>query len=179
MRRLIIIVFLLLATLHQCQETPEYPPEPFINYESFFLYISENSLEQEVLTGQLNFSFTDGDGNVGFDPLPDSLAIGKPDSLRYNLFLQVYDQQDNEFIKIPKDEGGYLKYNIPYLDKQPLSGTISVTIEYPIIRYDTIFYTFFLYDREFNKSNVDTTDVWILRDINDNDSTQTILGNFP
>jgi hypothetical protein len=81
MQRKLIIGLLLLATMHQCEETPEYPPEPFINYESFYLYIRENNLEQQVLTGQLNFSFTDGDGNVGFNPLPDTLSKGQPDSL--------------------------------------------------------------------------------------------------
>ncbi|MCF8224390.1 MAG: hypothetical protein K9J30_00775 [Bacteroidales bacterium] len=165
MKKLFVILSLLLISLQQCQEIPEYPDEPFINYESFYLYVTVNSLDQETLTGKLNFSFTDGDGNVGFDPIPDTLAFGLPDSQRYNLFLQLYDYQDHNYVKIPEGDGGYLKYIIPYLDKQPLSGTVSVTIEYPIIRYDTIFYTFFIYDRDFNKSNTDTTEIRILSGI--------------
>lgn len=165
MKKLTVILILLGISMYQCQEKPVYPDVPIINYESFFLYITTNNLDQEVLTGKLNFSFTDGDGNIGFEPWPDTSAIGLPDTQRYNLFLQMYDLEDNEFVKVPEDDGGYLKYIIPYLDKQPLSGTISVTIEYPIIRYDTIFYTFFLYDREYNRSNIDTTDVQILSGI--------------
>lgn len=165
MKRALFIFILLLVTLRECQVVPEFPPEPTINYESFFLYITENSLNQEILTGRLDFSFTDGDGNVGFDPLPDSVAVNLPDSLRYNLFLQLYDLDGDEFVKVPEEDGGYLKYNIPYLDKQPLSGTITVTIEYPIIRYDTIFYTFYIYDRDLNRSNLDTTDISILSGI--------------
>ena len=137
-----------------------YPDEPIIDYEHFFLYLSINSLDQEVLTGQLNFSFTDGDGNVGFEP--DTSTTDIPDSIRYNLFLQLYDLQDGDYVEVPDEEGGYLKYIIPYLDKQPLQGTISVTIEYPIIEFDTIFYTFYLFDRDMNRSNTDTTDVRIL-----------------
>ena len=167
--------------LNQCEDSPEYPDIPFIDYESFGLFINVNALGQEVLTGQLDFSFTDGDGNIGFDPWPDTTAIGLPDTVRYNLFLQLYDYQEDEFVMIPEEEGGYLKYIIPYLDKQPLSGTISVTIEYPIITYDTIFYTFFLFDREFNRSNLDTTDVRILSGIDlntpDTGAVQIFLGN--
>ena len=162
MRRILILIILLSASLHQCEETPVYPDYPIIDYESFYLYLSINSLDQEVVTGKLNFSFTDGDGNIGFNPWPDTIALSLPDTQKYNMFLQLYDIQDNESVQIPEEDGGYLKYIIPFLDKQPLSGTISVTIEYPIIKYDTIFYTFFLYDRDFNKSNLDTTDVRIL-----------------
>jgi len=165
MKKLLIILILLPLALHQCQETPVYPDVPLINYESFYLYTTINSLDQEVLTGKLNFSFTDGDGNVGFEPWPDTVAIGLPDTQRYNLFLQVHDLQNGEFVEVPEEDGGYLKYIIPYLDKQPLTGTISVTIEYPIIRFDTIFYTFYLYDREYNMSNIDSTDVLVLSGI--------------
>jgi hypothetical protein len=164
-KKLAVIITLLALSLHQCHEVPVYPDVPVINYESFFLYITTNSLNQEVLTGKMDFSFTDGDGNLGLEPWPDTVAISLPDTQRYNLFLQMYDYQDNEFVMIPDEEGGLLKYMIPYLDKKPLSGTISVTIEYPIIRFDTIFYTFYIYDRDLNKSNMDTTDVQILSGI--------------
>ncbi len=158
-KKIIILVILLTISFQQCQELPEYPDVPIINYENFSLYINTNNLGQEVLTGKLNFSFTDGDGNIGLEPRPDTIAIGLPDTQRYNLFLQVHDYQNEAFTKVPDEYGGILKYVIPYMDKQPLSGTISVTIEYPIIRYDTVFYTFYLYDRDFNKSNTDTSDV--------------------
>lgn len=163
--RTLLILILLTASFQQCQELPEYPDVPIIKYENFFLYIRTNNLGQEVLTGQLNFSFTDGDGNVGLRPWVDSVAIGLPDTQRYNLFLHTHDYQGNQFVKIPDEEGGVLKYMIPYIDKKPLSGTITVTIEYPFINYDTIFYTFYMFDRDLNRSNTDTTDVQILSGI--------------
>lgn len=159
MRRRTILLILFTFSFHQCQELPEYPDVPIINYENFSLYINTNNLGQEVLIGKLNFSFTDGDGNIGLDPWPDTIAIGLPDTQRYNLFLQVHDFQDEAFAEVPDEDGGILKYMIPYMDKQPLSGTITVTIEYPIIKYDTVFYTFYLYDRDYNRSNTDTSDV--------------------
>ncbi|MEX0986626.1 MAG: hypothetical protein WD052_04040 [Bacteroidales bacterium] len=165
MKKLTVILIFLMATLYQCQEKPVYPDVPLIYYENFYLYISTNNLEQEVLMGKLNFSFTDGDGNLGLYTPTDTSGFNLPDTQRYNLFMQLHDYQDNEFVRIPEEDGGYLKYIIPYLDKKPLSGTVSVTIEYPIITYDTIFYTFFIYDRDLNKSNTDTTDVLILSGI--------------
>jgi hypothetical protein len=75
MKKIPVILLLLSISLNQCQETPVYPDYPIIDYENFYLYISVNSLEQEVVTGKLNFSFTDGDGNIGFDPWPDTVAL--------------------------------------------------------------------------------------------------------
>jgi len=165
-KALIIIILIVTGGIYrQCEAPPVYPDTPVINYESFSLFVTTNSLDQEVLAGRVNFSFTDGDGNVGMDPLPDTLAIGLPDSVRYNMFFQLYDLQEGDFVKIPEEDGGLLKYIIPFLDRQPLQGTISVTIEYPIISYDTIFYTFFMFDRDYNRSNTDTTEIRVLSGI--------------
>jgi len=160
MKKSAVIILFLSGLLYQCQERPVYPDEPIIDYQSFYVYIDTNSLGQAVFTGKMHFSFTDGDGNIGFEP--DTSSEDLPDSIRYNLFLQTYDYHKGEYSKISEEDGGKLKYIIPYLNKQPLQGTISVHIEYPIIDFDTIFYTFFLYDRDMNRSNTDTTDVRIL-----------------
>ena len=79
--------------------------------------------------------------------------------------MQVYELDGYEYVAIPDEEGGILKYRIPYLDKQPLSGTMDLDISYPVIVYDTVFYTFYIYDRDFNRSNIDTTDVIVLSSI--------------
>lgn len=42
---------------------------------------------------------------------------------------------------------------------------MDLEISYPIILHDTIFYTFYIYDRDLNRSNVDTTEVIILSGI--------------
>ena len=160
MKKIAVILILISGLLYQCQEQIVYPDVPIIDYENFYVYVDTNSLGQAVLTGKMNFSFTDGDGNIGFEP--DTTSDDLPDSVRYNLFLQTYDYHDGSFSMVPEEDGGYLKYIIPYLDKEPLQGTITVSIEYPIIEFDTILYTFFLYDRDYNRSNLDTTDTRIL-----------------
>jgi hypothetical protein len=78
----------------------------------------------------------------------------------------MYNLEGYEYVKVPANKGGVLKYRIPYLDKQPLSGTIELEISYPLIEeMDTIFYTFYIYDRDFNRSNTDTTEVIVLSGI--------------
>ena len=155
----------LLLTISCNEITPVYPDEPVIDYEGFGLYISIDQLGNRTLVGQLTFGFTDGDGNIGLEALVDTSDLSLPDTVKYNFFLQLYDLQGYEYVKVPDENGGVLKYRIPYLDKQPLSGTMDLQISYPVIKYDTIYYTFWIYDRDYNRSNTDTTDVIVLSGI--------------
>ncbi|MCK5138154.1 MAG: hypothetical protein KAR19_20395 [Bacteroidales bacterium] len=166
MRKTGSIILIALFLLVSCDEIkPEYPDEPVIDYQGFGLFISVDQLGNKSLVGQLTFKFTDGDGNLGLYPLADSSGVNLPDTVKYNFFLQLYDLNNYEYEKVPEEEGGILKYRIPYLDKQPLSGTMDLEISYPVIIHDTIFYTFYIFDRAFNRSNVDTTEVIVLSGI--------------
>jgi hypothetical protein len=160
-----ILITALLLTISCNEITPVYPDEPVIDYEGFGLYISIDQLGNRTLVGQLTFGFTDGDGNIGLEALVDTSDLSLPDTVKYNFFLQLYDLQGYEYVKVPDEDGGVLKYRIPYLDKQPLSGTMDLQISYPVIKYDTIYYTFWIYDRDYNRSNTDTTDVIVLSGI--------------
>ena len=167
MRHLITFFGMVLIAV-SCQEIdPQYPDEPRIEYQGFGLYITTDALNNKTLVGQLTFNFTDGDGNIGLKSFGDTTGLNLPDTLKYNFFLQMYNLEGYEFVKVPPEKGGELKYRIPYLDKQPLSGTLDLDISYPVIgALDTIFYTFYIYDRDYNRSNVDTTEVIVLSGIN-------------
>ena len=166
MRTFATILFSALLLMISCNEIdPVYPDEPVVDYQGFGLFITSDPLGNNILVGQLSFDFTDGDGNLGLPPLIDTTDLNLPDTVKYNFFLQLYDLQNYEYVQIPEEDGGILKYRIPYLNKQPLSGTMDLKIFYPIIIYDTIFYTFYIYDRDFNRSNIDSTDVIVLSGI--------------
>ena len=166
MRAVLVAIVLLILPVVSCNQIdPVYPDEPVIDYQGFGLFIAVDQLGNKTLTGQLTFDFTDGDGNVGLPPLTDTTGLNLPDTVKYNFFLQLYDLQGFEYVQIPDDDGGILKYRIPYLDKQPLKGTMDLEISYPVIKYDTIFYTFYIYDRDYNRSNTDTTEVIVLSGI--------------
>jgi len=160
MKRAIPAIAFLILLLSACEEVQEeFPDEPVVEYQSFSFYFTEDDLGNNTLIGRLAFEFTDGDGNLGLPPLLEGAESSIPDTVKYNFFLQLYDLQNFEFVKVPESEGGVLKYRIPQLNKQPTSGTMELDISYPVIVHDTIFYTFFIYDRDFNKSNTDSTDV--------------------
>ncbi len=166
MRTVTSILFSTLLLMISCNEVdPVYPDQPVVNYQGFGLFISVDALGNNTLIGNLSFDFTDGDGNLGLPPLVDTTDLSLPDTVKYNFFLQLYDLQGYDFVEIPEEDGGKLKYRIPYLDKQPLSGTMDLQISYPVILYDTIYYTFWIYDRDYNRSNTDTTDIIVLSGI--------------
>ena len=166
MRTVTSILFSALLLMISCNDIdPVYPDEPVVDYQGFGLFISVDGLGNNTLIGNLSFDFTDGDGNLGLLPLVDTADLSLPDTVKYNFFLQLYDLQNYEFVEIPDEDGGVLKYRIPYLDKQPLKGTMDLQISYPIILYDTIYYTFWIYDRDYNRSNIDTTDIIVLSGI--------------
>ncbi|RLE02899.1 MAG: hypothetical protein DRJ13_05065 [Bacteroidetes bacterium] len=166
MKTVTSILFGALLLMISCNDIdPVYPDEPVVDYLGFGLFISVDGLGNNTLIGNLSFDFTDGDGNLGLLPLVDTSDLSLPDTVKYNFFLQLYDLQNYEFVEIPDEDGGLLKYRIPYLDKQPLKGTMDLQISYPVILYDTIYYTFWIYDRDYNRSNVDTTDIIVLSGI--------------
>ncbi len=162
------IGLMLLASCNEVTET--YPDEPVVDYQTFGIYISEDALGNQVAIGRLTFNFTDGDGNLGLPPLEENSNPLLPDSMKYNFYLQLYDLQGYEFVKISESEGGILKYRIPFLNKQPTKGIMDLDISYPLIVHDTIFYTFYIMDRTFNHSNTDTTDVIVLSEIDLNEN---------
>ena len=166
MKTVTSILFGALLLMISCNDIdPVYPDEPVVDYQGFGLFISVDGLGNNTLIGNLSFDFTDGDGNLGLLPLVDTADLSLPDTVKYNFFLQLYDLQNYEYVEIPDEDGGVLKYRIPYLDKQPLKGTMDLQISYPVILYDTIYYTFWIYDRDYNRSNVDTTDIIVLSGI--------------
>ncbi len=141
--------------------TPKVLPDvPRVEYQSFILTEKYNALGSKILIGDLTFYFEDGDGDIGFRADLDSTSL--PDSLKYNLFLTLHEMVDGEFRAVDTSElESKPYYRIPPLDREgqnkTLKGEIKVEIEYYTIDYDTLKYSFYLMDRAFNRSNVDTT----------------------
>lgn len=163
--RNITILIISILIFHGCGELISYPDIPEISFKNFNLYLSEDVLGNKILIGKLEIDFTDGNGDIGMNQPPEG---NLPDSLKYNLFLFLHKIENNQIIKVEGDEGK-LKYRLPYIERigqnKTLKGTIYVDIEYKTIDYDSIFYTFYLTDREFNKSNTDTTGIIVFPDL--------------
>ena len=163
-KKILIVSSFIMILFTGCEKIQSYPETPRVEYKSFGIYGTVDALGNEILVGQLEFEFTDGDGNVG---LKQDSATNVPDSLKYNLFLSLYNKEGKDFEKI-KDLPS-LNYRTPYIEREgqnkTLKGTITVDLEYKTIEYDTIFYTFYITDRDYNRSNVDSTEVLIFTGI--------------
>lgn len=161
-RKLKILASSFILILAGCGEIVTYPDTPVIDYKSFTLYITTDDLGNSILLGKMEVLFTDGDGDIGLEQ-PDSAAVS--DSLKFNFFTTLHDYKNGSFEKV---EGpvGEQNFRVPFIEREgqnkTLKGSIFIAFEYKLIEHDTIFYTFYLMDREFHRSNVDTSEVIIL-----------------
>lgn len=149
-----------------CLKVEEYPDEPIIEFLS--IEQSSNALE-------LNFSFTDGDGNFGLED-GDSLPPYDEDPFKQNLIVNYYELQDGEWRRFGNDLPLTSPYYIPGTfsqrvdwvkptgQNQAQDGEVSYSIEFyynPDTSYDTCRYEFFIYDRDLNESNTELTNYFI------------------
>lgn len=160
MKKIAYISVLLALILAACPAPRKLPVEPRIEFRSFVLEEKTDPLGNLTLTGELRFDFEDGDGDIGIESPYDS--IDQPDSLLYNLFLTVHEKVGGEYRMVDTSELETPPYyRVPPLDREgqnkTLSGEIKVDIQYLVIEYDTIRYSFYIMDRAFHRSNVDTT----------------------
>ncbi|MCF8380432.1 MAG: hypothetical protein K9H49_12690 [Bacteroidales bacterium] len=162
--RIGLSLFLMAVIFASCEEIKSYPEIPHVDYQSYSLFSTTDALGNKILLGKLTFEFTDGDGDLGLEQ-PE--IADPPDSLLYNLYLSLYEKDGAEFIK--REDINSLNFRIPYIEREgqnkTLTGTITIDLEYKVIEYDTFFYTFQIVDRQFNKSNIDSTDVLIFTGI--------------
>lgn len=154
-----------LIILSGCGDIVTYPDVPVITFKNHTVYLTTDDLGNRIALVKLNIEFTDGDGDIG---LKQPSLPNLPDSLMYNCYLTLYDYKDGQF-EIVEDLAGTQKYRIPYIERKgqnkALKGNIYVDMEYQSIIYDTIFYSFYIVDRQYNKSNVDSSDVIVLSNI--------------
>jgi hypothetical protein len=172
MKKLLGISFLGLFLL-TC-ETPERVSSiPEIEFISFELKNTFDTLGNEVIAGFLTFSFIDGDGDLGND-IPKS--ENAEDSLQHqealknaqNLFLDFYYKDSGNYIREQNDPVFYPEnnYTIPVLKRQmgqnnTLIGEIEIRLDYykttEKFKYDTIKYDFYIRDRKNHFSNTEST----------------------
>ena len=165
--RILNICFIfILGFIVGCEEIVSYPDTPIINFKKNTVYLTTDELGNNIALIRLELEFTDGDGDIGFDQ--PSVANISDTLSNFNFFVTLYDFTNGEFKKV-EGLGGTQNYRIPKITREgqnkTLKGTIQIDLEHKSIIYDTIFYSFYLYDRHYNKSNTDSTDVIVLSGI--------------
>lgn len=166
LRTYLILLSVLMVILASCRKPPEYPVIPSIQYESFYLRDTTDTLGNNFLMGILTFSFRDGDGDIGLRQPNDSVII--PGDPNYsNLFVSLMDYQNGEAVEIPDTFfDPLLYYRIPYIEPMGinscLEGEVEVEFSYLLFPFDTISYKFHITDRAGNESNTESTPVFII-----------------
>lgn len=159
--KILLLAVLIAGCFYGCEEIKSYPEIPTVKYvPPFGIDTATDDLGNEIVIGKLKFDFTDGDGDLGLEqPESDTLA----DSLIYNLYLNVFEKNDTGFAYV--EDISNLNFRIPYIEREgqnkTLIGTVTIDLEYKTFEYDTIFYTFYIVDRQMNRSNVDSTEVLV------------------
>ncbi len=159
----IVLILLISTAFIYCKKPKKYSDIPAITYKNIILKDTIDALDNPVLRATLIFDFVDGDGDIG---LMESDTIAPFDSIYfYNLYITEYYAVNDSFVE--SDPVVPYHYRIPYVaatgQNKTLKGTIKINIDYNYpINHDTVYYTFYIYDRAFHKSNVEKTPVTIL-----------------
>lgn len=174
-------IFLVLAV--SCGEFETLSPIPEIQYKSFnYDYVYDSSLDQSILMRVLEFTFVDGDADLGvYDDVHKNTNY--PDSVRYGIFISLHERVDGayyeRFFTEETEEGtdsaGNPKYRtdtlvlhqlFPYestLDRVGQNKTVQGTVRVGLLMtnnlpYDTMRLEFYIRDRALHKSNIEYTD---------------------
>lgn len=161
--KLYFLSILIALFLSACLDPPSYPDEPFIE----FMSLSRDTIGEISDTIQVQFSFQDGDGDLGFEDF-DTIGCGVCDTACYfaepAASIIVLDDRTmcvkpfNLTFIPPKgsidDITGDITLQIGGVFCIPPSGVIGDTIPNGI---DTVSYIIYLKDRSGNLSNKITT----------------------
>ncbi|MCG8410318.1 MAG: hypothetical protein MI739_03430 [Bacteroidales bacterium] len=151
--RKFIFIFSFICLFASCSKKENIPITPMINYSDFIVRYESTSLGQQ-LTGVLSFTFTDGDGDIGF--FENSDTTNNHSDIIYDLIIYEYRKQNGQFVI-----NDTIRYWMPYFEKgiykQSIKGSIDVKLIRTIHSIDTAQYRFFIKDRGNNQSNVEQT----------------------
>jgi len=165
-----ILVFLSAQMLLSCQKKEQFPIIPEIHFSRFL--VETDTTTQVAQRGILEFTFKDGDGDIGLRSSDIAPPFNPGSKYYYNLIINYYEKQYGKFVEVPllswnPDSARYdtmtfnarIPWLTPKLGNKAISGTIQDTlfINNPLSKFDTIKYTFYIYDRALHKSNVDSS----------------------
>ena len=135
-----------------CEKEEVYSEIPEIKYLGFTAGYEETGLGTQLI-GTLTFSFIDGDGDIGFYENSDS-TIDAP--VIHDIFIYEYNKVNDEFVV-----SDTIKYWMPYFEQgvymKSLKGSIDIKLTRTIHSEDTAKYEFYIQDRAYNMSNIEST----------------------
>ena len=162
----ILSLIILISFLTACPKPQTYPIEPAITFEQVQLKDSVDLLGNKNKIYKLKFGITDGDGDIGLQE-DDTTGIYHPDSLyTNNLFTTLYEIVNGDTVKV--DSSKQRNFRVPYVQPQGQNKTLIADIFIDIIfsfdgegnlPYDSVYFDFYIVDRQFHKSNIQSAPV--------------------
>jgi len=151
----ILVAVLVIVFFVSCEKTEEFSEIPEIKYKKFYLTPGIDGMT--IATGNLVFSFVDGDGDIGNFNNPDD--NNDADSL--NMFIFGSYKNGGDFIPFYTNS-----LNLPFVEggvyRKTVQGDIKIEIDLTIQTPDTLFYSFYMIDRAGHQSNTETTPILII-----------------
>ncbi len=154
---------------YACPEAPVYSDIPKIDFKQYRLYdtIDDINLGNSVKGLILKFGLIDGDGDIGLNP-GDTIGIDI-DSNYVNNFLSILYEIKAGDTTVVDSVSGY-NFRIPDISQQGQNTVLMADVFINImfnyrndkLDYDSIFFDFFVIDRELNKSNIERTPIIML-----------------
>lgn len=152
----ILLIFSVFAFVYTACEAPKvFPDTPEVSFKSVSLENAVDSLQNQVKRVKLTIHVADGDGDIGIiddygNIYPTFINMDSVD-----LYIDLLQKVDGVFEKVNL----FFPYNYatPYLEPQGQNKTLIVDLEVSFDiteQYDTIKYSFYIYDRALHKSNV-------------------------
>jgi hypothetical protein len=144
----VILSICLLVSILACNEVESYDEKPIITEHSYSLLQNASGFDTALL---LEFTYTDGDGDVG---LSDRDTFPPNDK---NVLIEYYEKLDGQFNKI-LIPGTTDTLNFNSRIKRFGNGTdtraeVSVNINIGVVIADTVRFDYYIVDRKLNKSN--------------------------
>ena len=155
-------------TFFSCKDKPVYPSEPVIAYKDFLRYGNDPSSPDSV---ELVVSFTDNEGDIGFDQADTNGIFGNGDSLKYGNFWMIdyywdtaggtghWTPFDNGPPDIPPIDTHKIAYRVPLVlpdgdPSEPMKGLIYVKQKNFAVLFPRMKYVAYMFDKAKHKSNV-------------------------
>lgn len=168
MKHYFTLFFVFLVSFFACKEPPEYSHVPQIEvlHAEYFLDSSE-SKGTMVKSANVTFELIDGDGNIGFSNASEN-TFGNSVSIKdsFDLYMNIYQYLRDSSLRQVHSDTFSIPYTKPYNINEYLKAEIQVHTEYGahLFPYDTIQVEIWVYDLDFNKSNLAKSGKLILKE---------------
>lgn len=166
--QLLILLGLIALVFNSCKKPKNYSPIPEINHVSTNITQGKDTLGNPIFKVAVSFSFVDGDGDLGLSPSDTTGEFGPGKDYYYNLKFAFYEKKNGVFNRNESIKPYYRFQNISksQTTNKVLKGDMLIEIDLSTtIQYaDTTKFTYFIYDRALNKSNIEETNELFLYD---------------